>query len=123
MTTNNKCHPRILPAGTIYMMVSFERGVRRTMSRTSGVTTVEHEKGLHARPASVFVQTASEFEAEIEVVNAEGEAADAKSSIGVISLGVEPGDRIEITAQGDDAGRAVDRLVALVENGFELNGK
>ncbi|PSP60052.1 HPr family phosphocarrier protein [Halobacteriales archaeon SW_10_66_29] len=93
------------------------------MSRTSGVTTVEHEKGLHARPASVFVQTASEFEAEIEVVNAEGEAADAKSSIGVISLGVEPGDRIEITAQGDDAGRAVDRLVALVENGFELNGE
>lgn len=123
MTTNNKCHPRILSAGTIYMMVSFEQGVRRTMSRTNGVTTVEHEKGLHARPASVFVQTASEFEAEIEVVNAEGEAADAKSSIGVISLGVEPGDRIEITAQGDDAGRAVDRLVALVENGFELNGE
>ncbi|PSQ49150.1 hypothetical protein BRD19_04735 [Halobacteriales archaeon SW_7_65_23] len=71
MTTNNKCHPRILPAGTIYMMVSFEQGVRRTMSRTNGVTTVEHEKGLHARPASVFVQTASEFEAEIEVVNGE----------------------------------------------------
>ena len=91
------------------------------MTTASGVTTVEHEKGLHARPASVFVRTASEFEADVQVANAEGNTADAKSSIGVISLGVEPGDRIEITADGADAHRAVDRLVTLVEHDFETD--
>jgi len=90
------------------------------MTTASGVTTVEHEKGLHARPASVFVQTASEFEADVSVAKADrGETADAKSSIGVIALGVEPGDRIEITAEGADADRAVARLVELVESDFE----
>ena len=93
------------------------------MTTTSGITTVEHEKGLHARPASVFVQTASGFEADVQVANLEGDTADAKSSIGVISLGVESGDRIEITADGADADRAVDRLVELVDRDFETNGE
>jgi phosphocarrier protein len=92
------------------------------MTTASGVTTVEHEKGLHARPASVFVQTASEFDADVRVAKPGGDDADAESSIGVISLGVEPGDRIEITAEGDDADRAVARLVELVESDFESNG-
>jgi len=97
--------------------------VTTAMTTASGVTTVEHEKGLHARPASVFVQTASEFEADVQVANPEGETADATSSIGVISLGVESGDRIEITADGTDADRAVDRLVTLVESDFETDGE
>lgn len=91
------------------------------MTEASSVTTVEHEKGLHARPASVFVQTASEFEADVRVANPDGDTADATSSIGVISLGVEPGDSIEITADGADARRAVDRLVTLVESDFETD--
>lgn len=89
------------------------------MSRASGRVTVSHEKGLHARPASVFVQTASEFDCEIEVGRPDGDAADAKSSIGVIALGVEPGDEIHITAEGDDSEAAVARLVDLVESDFE----
>jgi len=92
------------------------------MTSASSAVTVEHDKGLHARPASVFVQTASEFEAEVRVANPEGDTADATSSIGVISLGVEPGDRIEITADGTDADRAVERLVTLVERDFETDG-
>jgi phosphocarrier protein len=92
------------------------------MTSASGAVTVEHEKGLHARPASAFVQTAAEFEADVQVANPDGDTADAKSSIGVISLGVESGDRIEITADGTDADRAVNRLVTLVERDFESNG-
>lgn len=90
------------------------------MATATGTTTVEHEKGLHARPASVFVQTASGFDSDIEVSKPGGtDVADAQSSIGVIALGVEPGDTIRIAADGPDAEQAVERLVQLVENDFE----
>lgn len=80
----------------------------------------EHEQGLHARPASKFVQTASTYESEITVSKADGdEEANAKSSIAVLSLGVEPGESITITAEGGDAERAVAALVELVESDFE----
>jgi phosphotransferase system HPr (HPr) family protein len=63
------------------------------LASAEGTVTVEHEKGLHARPASVFVQTASTFECDVKVSKVDGdENANAKSSIAVISLGVEPGD-------------------------------
>lgn len=91
-----------------------------TTPRSENRVTVDHEKGLHARPASVFVRTAAEFDCDIEVGTPDGEAAvDAKSSIGVLSLGVEPGDEIVIVAEGEDSGAAVDRLVELVEDDFE----
>jgi len=89
------------------------------MTTATGLTTVEHENGLHARPASVFVQTASKFDAEITVTKLDEEGcANAKSSISVISLGVETGDEIQITADGTDADRAVEELVGLVERDF-----
>lgn len=83
--------------------------------------TVEHEKGLHARPASVFVETASGFDADIEVTTDDAdEAANAKSSLAVMSLGVEAGTEITIRSTGPDGEAAVQRLVELVENDFEL---
>jgi len=92
------------------------------MTKVTSSVTLEHEKGLHARPASVFVRTASDFDADVSVSKSDGEStADAKSSIDVISLGVESGDEIEITAEGMDAHQAVDRLVELVEADFELD--
>jgi len=90
------------------------------MPSVERTTTIEHEKGLHARPASAFVQTASEFDSEITVSRRDGGAdADAKSSISVMSLGVEAGEAIVISADGPDAERAVDRLVELVDRDFE----
>lgn len=92
------------------------------MTKVTSSVTLEHEKGLHARPASVFVRTASDFNADVSVSKSDSEStADAKSSIGVISLSVESGDEIEITAEGMDAHQAVDRLVELVEADFELD--
>jgi phosphocarrier protein len=89
------------------------------MTRVERTVTVDHDEGLHARPASVFVQTASEFDSEITVSRPDGDqTADAKSSIGVVSLGVEPGDTVAVAAEGPDARSAVDELVALVESGF-----
>lgn len=94
------------------------------MPTNTKTVVVEHETGLHARPASTFVQTASEFDTDVTVREVDGGAeADAKSSIAVISLGVGPGEEIEITATGNDSEEAVDRLVRLVENDFELDGQ
>ncbi|MCO8265458.1 HPr family phosphocarrier protein [Haloferax prahovense] len=92
------------------------------MAAKSATVVVEHETGLHARPASMFVQTASKFETDISVRKAGGETeVDAKSSIAVLSLGVGPDEEIVITADGSDGEQAVERLVELVRNDFDLD--
>lgn len=88
------------------------------MSSTQWVT-IHHEKGLHARPATVFVQTASSFDADVTIATADGDEADAKSSLDVLSLGAESGDEITLSAEGPDEEDAVDTLVDLVESDFE----
>lgn len=83
---------------------------------------VEHESGLHARPASAFVQTASKFDADVTIARADnGDAVDASSSIAVLSLGVEPGEEIVLAATGNESVAAVERLVTLIRNDFELD--
>lgn len=81
--------------------------------------TVRHEKGLHARPASAFVETAAAYDEPIEVGIVDGsEVADAKSSLAVMSMGVEDGTEIAIRSDSADA---VDTLVELVEDDFKLS--
>lgn len=84
--------------------------------------TITHEKGLHARPASKFVEMASSFEAAITISTDDGDDGDAKSSLAIMSLGVEGGDEILISAEGLDSEKAVDALVELVEDDFRLDG-
>ncbi|HTP00182.1 MAG TPA: HPr family phosphocarrier protein [Anaerolineales bacterium] len=81
---------------------------------------VKHKVGLHARPASMFVQAANKFASEITVrnVNAGGEAVDAKSILMVLTLGVVQDNEIELCAQGDDELQAVQSLGDLVRNNF-----
>lgn len=81
---------------------------------------VTHKVGLHARPASVFVQTANKFAADITVRNlsAAGEAVDAKSILMVLTLGVIQNHEIQIQAEGPDAGDAVQALRELVQSNF-----
>lgn len=81
---------------------------------------VKHKVGLHARPASLFVQAAKKFASDITVKNltAGGEAVDAKSIIGVLTLGVLQNHEILIRADGGDAHDAVGQLGALVESNF-----
>ena len=75
--------------------------------------------GLHARPASLFVQTARKFKCKITVRKVNGDrTVDAKSILGVLSLGAEKNDDIIIMAEGDDALDAVKTLVELVSSGF-----
>lgn len=79
--------------------------------------TVQNHVGLHARPATFFIQKANEFKASIWVEKEE-RRVNAKSLLGVLSLGIVGGTPIKIIADGSDEQQAVDGLVKLVESGF-----
>ena len=78
---------------------------------------VQNQVGLHARPATFFIQKANEYRSSIWVEKAE-RRVNAKSLLGVLSLGIIGGTEIRIIADGVDEQAAVDGLVALVESGF-----
>lgn len=78
---------------------------------------VNHKVGLHARPASIFVQTAAKFSSDISVAHGERKA-NAKSILTVLTLGAHKGAEITITAEGDDAEAALAALEELVKNNF-----
>ncbi len=70
---------------------------------------------LHARPAGAFVKTALKFQSRITVAS-DGRAADAKSILAVLALGARGGTPLFLTAEGDDAGAAVDALADCVRS-------
>lgn len=79
--------------------------------------TIIDEMGLHARPATVLVNTAGKFAAEI-TLDYNGKSVNLKSIMGVMSLGVPNGAEIIIVAEGDDAAEA---LVAIEETFVSQN--
>ena len=79
--------------------------------------TVRHPMGLHARPAALFVQKASSFTSDIRLRHGEREA-NAKSILGVLTLGVGQDAVIAVEAEGADAQQALEALRALVEGNF-----
>jgi phosphotransferase system HPr (HPr) family protein len=81
---------------------------------------IRHKVGLHARPASLFVQTAAKFSSAIKVRNltTSGNFVDAKSIIMVLSLGVMKDHEVVIQSEGADADAALDALRTLIENNF-----
>ena len=78
---------------------------------------VKNQVGLHARPATFFIQKANEFKSSIWVEK-EDRRVNAKSLLGVLSLGIMGGTTIRILAGGPDEETAVDEHVKLVESGF-----
>ena len=74
--------------------------------------------GLHARPATFFIQKANEFKSTVWVEKEE-RRVNAKSLLGVLSLGIVGGTNIRIIVDGPDEETALSALVELVENGFE----
>ncbi len=84
---------------------------------------VNNKVGLHARPASVFVQEATKHVSDIKVScqdpdTKEIREVNAKSILGVLTLGVFQGMEITIRAEGADEEPAVEALVTLVKNNF-----
>ena len=78
---------------------------------------VKNQVGLHARPATFFIQKANEFKSSVWVENEE-RRVDGKSLLGVLSLGIVGGTTIRIIADGADEQAAVEALVKLVESAF-----
>jgi phosphocarrier protein HPr len=79
--------------------------------------TLVNKVGLHARPASMFVQTAARFGSSISV-SYNGRVANAKRMLSVLQLGAEQGAILALTAEGDDAVEALAAITELVENRF-----
>ena len=78
---------------------------------------VNNAAGLHARPATFFIQKANEFKSTIWVEKEERKV-NAKSLLGVLSLGIVKGTEITIIADGPDEMDAVAAIVSLVETNF-----
>lgn len=76
--------------------------------------TLGSKSGLHARPASIFVQNAKGFQGQI-TLSKDDKTVNAKSILSVLTLGAEQGDRVVLKVSGDDAERAIDRLASLLE--------
>jgi len=80
--------------------------------------TVQDKLGLHARPATLFVEIAKQFESEIHVRHGE-KVANGKSMGSLLKLGVKEGSLLKIMAQGDDADAALKTLQEAVLKGLD----
>ncbi len=79
--------------------------------------TIKNNVGLHARPATFFIQKANSYKSAIWVER-EDRRINAKSLLGVLSLGIVQGMNITIIADGADEAEAVEGLAALIDTGF-----
>ena len=79
--------------------------------------TVTNQVGLYARPATFFIQKANEFKSTM-MVEKDERKVNAKSLLGVLSLGITKGTSILITAEGPDEEEAVNALCALIAENF-----
>ncbi len=84
---------------------------------TQATLTIENKTGIHARPASIFVQTASKFKSKVQI-QAKGKTVDAKSILMIMSMGLVKGTEITILADGPDEADAVKALQDLVASKF-----
>lgn len=76
--------------------------------------TVRCESGLHNKQATYFVQKANEFESSI-YLEAQNRKMNAKSLLGIMSLGIVTGETVILSANGADAEAAVDALELLLQ--------
>ena len=83
----------------------------------SKVAVVNNQVGLHARPATFFIQKANEFKCSVWVEREERKV-NAKSLLGVLSLGIVKGTEINLIADGSDEEEAVEALVKLISSDF-----
>lgn len=83
----------------------------------SKTIVVQNQVGLHARPATFFIQKSNEFKSSIWVEKGE-RRVNAKSLLGVLSLGITKGMEITIVTDGTDEQEAIDALERLINSNF-----
>ncbi len=84
---------------------------------TSRTVTIQNSVGLHARPATFFIQKAHSYSSEI-YIEKDNRRISAKSLLGVLSLGIVKGTTVTIVAEGPDEKEAVDGLSDLIDSGL-----
>ncbi len=82
------------------------------------VAVIKNSIGLHARPAALFVRTCSKYRCDI-FVEKDGKKVNAKSIMGIMSLGVYPDEEIKIIVDGIDEEAAMKDIMDLIENRLE----
>ena len=80
--------------------------------------TIQNNVGLHARPATFFIQKANSYKASIWVEK-DDRRVNAKSLLGVLSLGIVKGLTVTLIADGTDEADALEGLAELIATGFE----
>ncbi len=78
---------------------------------------IRNRQGLHARPAALFVQTANQFESEIEIFK-DDSVVSGKSIMGIMTLAAEAGSTVKIKVLGIDAEEAMKAIGKLFETNF-----
>ena len=85
----------------------------------SAKVTISNRLGLHARPAMMFVEVASKFEADVNVRRTDqSELVDGKSIMQLMMLAATQGTELELTACGNEAQNAIDDLIELINSKF-----
>jgi phosphocarrier protein HPr len=79
---------------------------------------VSNKLGIHARPAAMFVKTASRFSCDI-FVEKDGERVNGKSIMGLMMLAAGPGSKLTVHAQGHDASQALSEIEILINRKFD----
>jgi phosphocarrier protein HPr len=95
-------------------------GVRKAeeIMRITRELVVTNKLGIHARPAAMFVRTASKFDCDV-FIEKDGERVNGKSIMGLMMLAAGPTSKLLLIAEGGDAPRAVLELEALVKGNFD----
>ena len=79
--------------------------------------TINNQVGLHARPATFFIQKANEFKSSIWIEK-DDRKVNAKSLLGVLSLGIVKGTTVTLVADGSDEKDALNTLASLIASDF-----
>ena len=87
--------------------------------RAKGTFVVLNDKGLHTRPSTELVKCAANFHAQVQLCY-KSFVVNTKSLLGILMLAAERGAKIEILAEGEDANLAVEALLALAKNRFNI---
>lgn len=82
------------------------------------LVTIKNRAGIHARPAALLVQTATQFTSKV-YIEKDAERINGKSIMGVISLGATYHTQLKLIADGEDEQQAIAALVRLFENKFQ----
>jgi len=81
---------------------------------------IKNKLGVHARAAALLVQTVNKFGAQINF-SKDGQTADGRSIMGVLTLAATQGSKIQVEASGEDAEKAVKAIEKLIDNRFNEN--